>query len=120
MLLIVDDDVDLRQLLVEFLGLHGHEVHSARNGSDALEWLKGCQTFPRVILLDLAMPVLDGWGFLRERDKDKRLKLVPVIVMSGSIGVAEQAKEAGATVFLRKPFDPRAMLPIVEQFLLAA
>jgi CheY-like chemotaxis protein len=95
-------------------------VQSASNGSEALELLKDRQSFPRVILLDLVMPVLDGWGFLRERAQDKRLKLVPVIVMSGSIGVADRAKDAGATAFLRKPFEPHAMLPIVEQFLVAA
>jgi two-component system response regulator VanR len=60
MLLIVDDDVDLRQSIVEFFGLHGHVVQSASNGSEALELLKDRQSFPRVILLDLVMPVLDG------------------------------------------------------------
>jgi CheY-like chemotaxis protein len=86
MLLIIDDDRDLRDSLIDFFIIKGHEVHSAGNGREALEWLKGRTTYPRLIFLDIVMPVLDGWGFLRERRGDPLISLIPVVVMSGSLG----------------------------------
>lgn len=63
------------------------------------------------------MPVLDGWGFLIERNRDLRLAQIPVVIMSGSRAVADKAKEAGAVAFLPKPFDPRDLLPAISQFM---
>ena len=84
MLLVVDDDAGIRELLVEFLVFHGHIADSAVNGRHALDLLKAAIRPPKLILLDLVIPVLDGWGFLLERRKDPGLLRIPVLVMSAS------------------------------------
>jgi CheY-like chemotaxis protein len=91
MLLLVDDDRELRETLMEFLALQGFMVRGASNGSEALQFCRGWNTLPELILLDLVMPVLDGWGFLSERRKDPRLAAIPVVVISGSNGVVMSA-----------------------------
>ena len=120
MLLIVDDDRDLRDSLIDFLTIEGYEVHSAGNGREALEWFKGRTTYPGLIFLDIVMPVLDGWGFLQERCGDPLINLIPIVVMSGSLGVADRAMAAGAVHVLQKPFGGKDMLPVIERFLAAA
>jgi CheY-like chemotaxis protein len=75
---------------------------------------------PKLILLDLNMPVLDGWGFLLERSKDPRLLNVPVILISGSEGIEKRAKMAGAHSVLHEPAEPSNLLSLIEPILNAA
>jgi len=72
-LLLVEDDRNLARSLKEFLASQGYSVLYATNGREALEILSACRVLPKLILLDLMMPVLDGWGFLLERRKETRL-----------------------------------------------
>jgi two-component system, chemotaxis family, chemotaxis protein CheY len=120
MLLIVDDDAAIRELLAQFLVLNGHIVDTAIHGRHALELLKRAVKPPKLILLDLVMPVLDGWGFLLERSKDPGLLMIPVLVMSATPGITAKAKAAGAHTVLRKPFSPKDLLPVIEHFATAA
>jgi DNA-binding response OmpR family regulator len=117
MLLIVDDDRDLRDSLVDFLTIAGYEVYSAGNGKEALEWFKDRTTYPGLIFLDIVMPVLDGWGFLGKRRGDPLINLIPIVIMSGSLGIADRAVAAGAVHVLQKPFGGKEMLPIIERFI---
>lgn len=71
---------------------------------------------PTLILLDLVMPVLDGWGFLAEHGKDPLLASVPVVLMSACRGVVQKAREAGAAAFIPKPIEPQALLRVIERF----
>src|ERR1700728_5301573 len=103
MFLIVDDEADIREALVELLTLRGFSGRSAENGSVALQLLRARSRLPKLILLDIIMPVLDGWGFLVERSKDPRLLTVPVIVISASVVIEERATKAGANSVMRKP-----------------
>jgi CheY-like chemotaxis protein len=116
MLLLVDDDCELRETLKEFLALQGYIVQGASNGSEALQLCRGSDTPPELILLDLMMPVLDGWGFLGERGKDPRLASIPVVMVSGSSGIERKAKEAGATAVITKPVEPHALLEMIGRF----
>jgi CheY-like chemotaxis protein len=120
MFLIVDDDREVREALVELLALHGFSGRAAENGRDALRLLRVRLKLPKLILLDLNMPVLDGWGFLLERSKDPRLLNVPVILISGSEGIEKRAKMAGANLVLHKPSAPRNLLSVIEPILNAA
>jgi two-component system, chemotaxis family, chemotaxis protein CheY len=115
-ILLVDDNRELCEALTEFLSLQGHAVQYAANGSDALRLIADSQTRPAIILLDLVMPELDGWGFLAKRGKDPRLADVPVVILSGSCDVAPRAKEAGAIAVVRKPVEPQTLLRIIEHF----
>jgi CheY-like chemotaxis protein len=81
---------------------------------------KGLPEFSQLILLGVAMPVLDGWEFLIEQNGDLRLAEIAVVIMSRSKAHADRAKEAVAVAFLPKPFDPRDLLPAINQFMRAA
>jgi two-component system chemotaxis response regulator CheY len=116
MLLLVDDDRELCEDFTEFLSFHGYVVQCAANGSEALRLLAASQTRPALILLDLEMPVLDGWGFLAERSKEPLLDDVPVVIVSGCRDVAQKAKEAGAVAVVRKPVEPQTLLRVIEHF----
>ena len=118
MILLIDDDDDFRESLAEFLIVRGYTVQTAETVGAAIHVSRALG--PELILLDLTMPVLDGWDFLRERRKDPQLARIPVIVISGSFGADHRAREAGASEVIKKPFDPKGLLPVIDQFLNAA
>src|ERR1043165_9927085 len=79
--LIVEDDEDLREMMAQLLTLEGYQAAAVANGREALEYLHDSEK-PHVILLDLMMPVMDGWEFRRKQQADPSLAPVPVIVLS--------------------------------------
>jgi CheY-like chemotaxis protein len=113
--LVVDDDPDVREALVMALEAHGLRVESAANGREALERLRAGDS-PCVILLDLMMPVMNGWRFRAEQASDPRLAHIPVVVLTGA-GPAARATEAGlaASSVLSKPVDLERLMSIVER-----
>ncbi|MBC8133579.1 MAG: response regulator [Deltaproteobacteria bacterium] len=84
-LLLIDDDEDLRDSMTEALQGAGFVVSSAANGRDALDQLTAEKDLPDVILLDLLMPVMNGWQFCDERKRNPKLADIPVIVMSAAV-----------------------------------
>jgi CheY-like chemotaxis protein len=74
------------------------------------------RTSPELILLDLNMPILDGWGFLAERASYPQLAEVPVVIMSAASGIAGRAMEAGVRGVMRKPIMPQALLQVIERY----
>ncbi len=116
LLLVVDDDVDIAQTLGLCLRAEGYRVQLARNGRDALDLL--ALELPSVILLDLMMPVMDGWQFAAEL---KRLgHRVPILVLSADQGVERHAGMLDAAAHLGKPFDLDDLLDKVRQLVGAA
>ncbi len=109
-MLVVDDDPDIRELLVSVLSDDGYQAESARNGRDALEVL---DRWPAdVIVLDLMMPVMDGWTFAaRMREK----WAIPFVVLSAATDVGRHAEEIGAADVVAKPFDIEHLLPCIER-----
>jgi CheY-like chemotaxis protein len=105
--LLVDDSQDERDMYTRQLLSTGYTVQEAENGEDALR--KVAAQVPAVVVMDLAMPVLDGWEAMRQL-KETHPK-VPVIVLSGHTGGdgGQRAKQAGAEVLLTKPFGPEAL-----------
>ena len=109
--LVVDDDPNLQRLLTKFLTLEGFASVPASNGEEALTYLRsggGAQ----VILLDLRMPVMDGWAFRREQRGDPELANIPVVVLSG---INERLEEIDAAAAFRKPVSFTDIVDVVRR-----
>src|SRR5881398_1158733 len=101
--LIVEDDADLREMMAQLLSLEGFQAAAVANGSEALQYLHNGHIKPDVILLDLMMPVMDGWEFRRKQQADPAFADVPVIVLSALD--QSRAADVQAEAFLKKPLD---------------
>ncbi len=110
--LLVEDNDDVREMMALALQLAGHDVLLARNGRDALGKLKA-RPRPCVILLDLMMPVMNGWEFREALRDEPALRDVPVVVVSALN--REMAENAGGSAYLPKPVDLDRMLEIVAE-----
>jgi CheY-like chemotaxis protein len=108
--LVVEDNDDVREMMAVTLELEGHHVATAINGRDALEKLHTGER-PCVILLDLMMPVMNGWEFRRALELDPVLRDVPVVVVSAA--TREMAQRAHAAAHLPKPLDMDQLLDVV-------
>jgi two-component system, chemotaxis family, chemotaxis protein CheY len=114
--LVVDDDPDILEALSEILEAEGFEIRRARNGKEALERLEPDP--PQLILLDLMMPVMDGWEFAqRMRQRPPDVARIPVIVLSADRNVGSKATELGAVGHLAKPFELNDLLEMVRRSL---
>lgn len=111
--LIVEDDADLRELLSVILEAEGLSVESAANGAEALERMGDRR--PSLILLDMRMPVMDGWQFCREIDRRGGAR-PPIVVVTAATDPAKRAEEVHADGWLAKPFDRDALLGLVRRF----
>ena len=117
--LIVDDDDDLRETVADLLVSAGYRVNTADNGQSALEWLDHALALPDLILLDLMMPVMDGWAFGEAKRRRPRLANIPVIVFSANADIADSVNAVGAVAILAKPLHARALLDEISRQLLA-
>jgi CheY-like chemotaxis protein len=113
-ILIVDDDADVREMLSQFFAIEGYRVATAQNGQDALDQLrKGQQT--DLILLDLMMPVMDGWQFRVEQQRDPQLAPIPVVVLSAVYNAREKAALLGAVDYMQKPVEFDKLIETAER-----
>jgi two-component system, OmpR family, alkaline phosphatase synthesis response regulator PhoP len=110
--LLVDDDETLLEALAGLLDSEGYEVVTARDGEEALEKL-ATMSAPGVILLDLKMPVMDGWQFLAAREARCVAPRVPIVLLSG---LAFIPNAPGVADFLSKPINPSRLLACVRRF----
>jgi CheY-like chemotaxis protein len=102
-IMIVEDDRDTREMLGRFLELEGFDVRTAANGQLALEALQR-EEEPCLILLDLMMPVMNGWQFREQQVRDPRFSRIPVIVVTAA-GPRDDIPEINADGWLSKPVD---------------
>ncbi|HEX9508024.1 MAG TPA: response regulator [Myxococcales bacterium] len=115
-ILVVDDDSALRNTLIEILEEEGYRASSASNGEEALEVLRRQGPQPSLILLDMMMPVMDGWGFREEQQKDQTLSGIPVVIFSAQGNVNEMAASVSASAYLKKPLLLKELLEVVGRF----
>jgi CheY-like chemotaxis protein len=111
--LLVDDDPLGRESLSELLDAKGYSVLEAENGQTALEVLKKTLHFPCLIVLDLAMPVMDGREFLKLRAVNPILREIPVVVVSGNTPSGEPL--VGIHAYLRKPVKVDRLIEVIDQ-----
>ena len=113
--LIVDDNESVRDSLAEWLQLEGFEVATAVHGGDALDKLRhGLR--PRLILLDLMMPVMDGWDFRSQQMGDRDLRAIPVIILSATGFSARTVKaQFPGAEYIAKPVEADTLLQVIKR-----
>jgi len=110
-ILVVEDDEDAREAMVALLQMKGYRAVPAGNGQEALDYLHQAPV-PDLIILDLWMPVMDGWQFRREQKQDPRLAAVPVVVVTA---LSDRA-DVDANEIIIKPVDVEHLLNTVDRY----
>jgi CheY-like chemotaxis protein len=113
-ILVVDDDRDLRELLAAVLSSAGYEVLTAENGAAALSILR--TVLPDLIILDLMMPVMNGWQFREAQTALPDYARIPVICLSGHHAARHQASALGISACVLKPFEIDNLFEVVSRF----
>jgi len=113
-ILVVEDDAATREALAMILGAEGFAVVGAANGQEALGRLRS-DVRPDLILLDLMMPVMDGWQFRREQLKDPALAAIPIVVLSADGNVQQKAASLQTPEYLQKPVDADNLLEVIRR-----
>ena len=110
-MLVVDDDKGIRDFMLTVLADEGYDVAEATDGQEALD--RCARARPDVILLDMRMPVMDGWEFARTY-RERPGPHAPIVIVTAALDVAKDAKDIGADGFLAKPFQLDDLLHMVE------
>jgi CheY-like chemotaxis protein len=110
-ILVVDDELDAREGMSLVLEMQGYIVIQVANEQEALDTLQNTEPLPSLVVLDLTMPVLDGWSFLRRRSQDQTLADVPVVIVSSNRPDDEVL--SGVEEFLQKPVEITRLLGII-------
>jgi len=113
-ILVVEDDIDIRADLTEVLRERGYDVFAAGDGSSALQHLKEAGP-PGLILLDLTMPVMNGWDFRKIQLRDPELAEVPVVILSGNEGIAMEAANMHAAGYIQKPYSLESLVETAQR-----
>src|SRR5499427_4209077 len=116
-ILVVEDQLDNRQILRDLLGNAGYELLEAENGAEALTAV--ARKRPDLILMDIQLPVMDGYEATRRLKADPATKSIPIIVVTSYAlsGDETKARAAGCDDYVTKPFSPRQLLAKVREFL---
>ena len=115
--LVVDDYPDAREMYAEYLQYSGFDVIEASNGIEALE--RAADSAPDIILMDLSLPVMDGWEATRRLKADKATADIPIVALTGHAlaGILEGAKKAGCDAFVTKPCLPEDLVKEIRKVL---
>jgi CheY-like chemotaxis protein len=115
-ILIVDDDSAIREALTEILEDEGYQISIAPHGAAALEYLRQTPQRPNLILLDLMMPVMSGWEFRAEQQRDPDLAGIPVIVLSADRSLQVRSGAVPADAYVAKPVDLDPFLKLIGSY----
>jgi two-component system, cell cycle response regulator DivK len=115
--LVVDDYPDAREMYSEYLEFSGFDVIQAVNGMEALQ--RAVDAAPDIILMDLSLPVMDGWEATRRLKEDARTNSIPVVALTGHAlaGISEGAIKAGCDAFVTKPCLPEDLVKEIRRVL---
>ena len=117
LVLVVEDYQDAREMYAAYLQFSGFDVAEAGNGVEAVE--KATELLPDIVLMDLALPRMDGWEATRRLKGDPRTRHIPIVALTGHAlaGHAEGAREAGCDSFVTKPCLPDALVAEIRRLL---
>jgi two-component system, cell cycle response regulator DivK len=119
LVLVVEDYQDAREMYAAYLQFSGYRVAEAGNGLEAIE--KARTLLPDIILMDLALPKMDGWEATRRLKADELTRHIPIVALTGHAlaGHAEGARQAGCDAFVTKPCLPDALVAEIQRMLAA-
>jgi len=116
LILVVEDDDDIRATVVEVFAYEGYRAVGASHGAEALELLRASDPKPSLILLDLMMPLMNGVEFRERQLADPALAHIPVVILSADANADARCAELRAVGCLQKPMKLRAILETAERF----
>jgi CheY-like chemotaxis protein len=114
--LVIEDDADIRFGLAVILEDEGYRVATAPNGREALKYMREAPAPPCLILLDLMMPDMDGWQFRAEQRRDPLLASVPVVIISAAADLRARAAGLGVEAVMQKPIQIGHLLDLVRHY----
>lgn len=116
-ILIVEDNLDTRTIYAMILRHYGYEAIEASDGAEGVS--RAMETTPDLILMDLSMPVLDGWGATEKLKADERTADIPVVMITAHSALVsdEKARDAGFTSLLLKPIETKRLVQEVERII---
>jgi len=117
LILLADDEDDIKVVVRMFLEANGYEVLTAYDGLDAVEKIK--ESKPDLVLMDIMMPVLDGIEVTRQVKAQEETKNIPIVMLTAAAqsGMVERAIQAGAADYIAKPFEPERVQEVIEKLL---
>ncbi len=113
--LVVDDDHDLLETVATILEMEGYAIATATNGAEALDYLRANE-HPRMVLLDLSMPIMDGLTFRTEQRQDAVLSAIPIVAFSAAAQLAEKVRDLDFAAVLKKPVKVDVLVGLVASF----
>ena len=118
-ILVVDDSESIRELVGKILENADYRVYKSINGRDALDTLAEMDHLVSLIITDLFMPVMDGFGFINEIRNDEKYKFTPILMLTTESNMEKklEAKKAGVTGWMVKPFEEQKLLKIVHKII---
>lgn len=119
LVLVVEDYQDAREMYAAYLQFSGYRVAEATNGLEAIE--QATELLPDIILMDLALPKMDGWEATRRLKMNEKTRHIPIVALTGHAlaGHAEGARQAGCDSFVTKPCLPDALVAEIRRMLAA-
>ena len=114
-ILVVEDSVATRHAVRDLLEAAGYGVACAANGQEALDYLRQ-DGHPCLILLDLQMPVMDGWHFCEQQQRTPAWAAIPVVLLSSEGNLSQQAASLGAVDYIQKPVEAERLLGLVRRY----
>jgi two-component system chemotaxis response regulator CheY len=114
-ILLVEDDVDIRESMADILESRGYQVTAAGDGLEALERLER-GPLPCLIMLDLMLPAMSGWEFRRRQLADNRWSGIPVVLLSGVNNLPQESRRLKAVAFLPKPINFDSLYDVIERY----
>ena len=113
-ILLIDDDEATLKLLKPFLVSKDYSVETAMDGLEGLEKVRAWK--PDLIVLDVIMPRMDGYGFLREMKKDLKLRALPIVVLTAREMMRDVFVQEGIKDYVIKPYDPEELLAMIVKY----